>query len=113
MPIYYYINVKNNSPTYDLTLLLELLQNPATRYITYTCLEDASELGFNDADAIVMATSTLTNEDFYKSMVAKKKAGLWQDVYKKTISGQKLYIKLQLNKSKQAVVISFKKDTSN
>lgn len=105
--------MKRNTPTYKLKLLQELLQNPKTRYITYTCLTDASELGFTEANKIVKAVSTLKNSDFYKSMKSKKKPGLWQDVYKKTISVQKLYIKLQLNKSEKAVVISFKEDTSN
>ena len=110
--IYYYLSVKKNNSTYDLKLLQDLLQNPKTRYITYTCLMDASELGFENADDIVKAVSNLKDADFYKSMESKKKSGLWQDVYKKTISGQKLYIKLQLNVTKQAVVISFKEDTS-
>ncbi len=49
---------------------------------------------------------------FYKTMAAEQKAGLMQDVYKITYEGQRIYLKLQINQTGIAVIVSFKQDES-
>ena len=54
----------------------------------------------------------LNETHFYKYMPAEKVPGLWQDVYKVTYEGIRVYLKLQINFANNAIIISFKEDTS-
>lgn len=77
--------------------------------VTYTAMLDATALGLDDTD-IVACVCALDEGDFYKSMPSTKKPGHFQDVYKPSYCGHRLYMKLDLTDT--AVVISFKEDES-
>lgn len=82
-----------------------------TRIITATAMQDGLKLGFDDQDMESIVCQELQQHHFYKSMLAEKVPGLWQDVYKLTVREIPLYVKVQL-KGSRAVLISFKLDTS-
>ena len=86
---------------------------PETRHVTLEAYEYAVELGYASYDDISEAIIlNITPHDFVHSMPSNTKPGLFQDVYKKTMNGVKLYIKLQENPKGRGVVIQFKRDTS-
>lgn len=80
-------------------------------YLTATARQDALKLEF-DYEDVRDCIQALQDSHFYKSMPADKAPGLWQDVYKITFEGTRIYLKLQINRSGQAVTISFKEDES-
>ncbi|MBI5234995.1 MAG: type II toxin-antitoxin system MqsR family toxin [Deltaproteobacteria bacterium] len=95
-------------PRYNLGELKRLIENAKTRHITRSSVLDAGKIGYSDTEIINEVLSLKQNE-FYKSMKAELKPGLWQDVYKPTRNGLKLYIKLQKSFDGKGVIISFKK----
>ncbi|OGQ60559.1 MAG: hypothetical protein A3J24_08685 [Deltaproteobacteria bacterium RIFCSPLOWO2_02_FULL_53_8] len=99
----------SEKPTYDLDELKTLIENIDSRYITDHSINDAMEIGYSKEEIIITVMSLKHNE-FYKTMPAKKIQGLWQDVYKPTRTGIKLYIKLQKSYDGKCVVISFEKE---
>jgi hypothetical protein len=97
--------------TYPLVKLKQLF--PKYRYITQQAKIDADALGLDSEDIARIVCEELGPEHFFKTMPAKKVPGLWQDVYKIEYQGTALYLKLQLSRSQDAVVvISFKEDES-
>src|SRR5260370_39024961 len=99
--------------TYDLALIKSLvLQN--NYVITRTALQTALQLEFDELDMVECIVEELQANHFYKTMPATsvKAIGLWQDVYRINFSGQRIYLKLQINRQTKAVVISFKEDDS-
>lgn len=91
---------------------LEVIQAAVQRgdfTVTRTALETASAI-YCDRDDIQSCVLGLSDADFYKAMRAKKKWGLWQDVYKTHYRSWPVYLKLQLTKRGTGVVISFKLD---
>ena len=80
-------------------------------HLTTTARLDALNLGFDHED-VRACIQELRDSHFYKSMPADKAPGLWQDVYKITFEGIRIYLKLQITGSRTAVAISFKEDTS-
>ena len=97
-------------PYYDLEKWKSIA---ATGYyrITYSALSDGRHIGFDDED-ILDCCFQLDDNDFYKPMKAITAPDLWQDVYKITYESVRLYVKIQINDSGKAVVVSFKEDTS-
>ena len=69
---------------------------------------NAALLGFDEGD-IVETVLELRPPDFYKSMEAERRPGLWQDVYRASRRGFRLYVKLQLGFDGYAVVIQFER----
>jgi hypothetical protein len=88
------------------------LQRTGNYFITQSSLDGAVKLGLAETSQIIEAVLKLSDKDFYKTMPARKKPELFQDVYKTIVNDFKAYIKLQINLSSKAVVISFKPDTS-
>jgi hypothetical protein len=80
--------------------------------ITVTALESAALMGFDDESIVECVAGQLAETHFYKTMPASSVPGLMQDVYKISFEGQRVYLKLQINRSRSAVVISFKQDES-
>jgi hypothetical protein len=100
--------MRRGQPTYDLVDLQALVaRGTPWRLITLEAHANAARLGFDEAD-LVEAVVGLGARDFYKSMEAEKRPGLWQDVYHGWHRGIPLYIKLQLSSDRCAVVIQFK-----
>jgi Motility quorum-sensing regulator, toxin of MqsA len=97
--------------SYSLRLIQRLISE--RRYqITVTALETAALMGFDDESIVECIVEELAETHFYKTMPAASAPGLMQDVYKITFEGQRVYLKLQINRSQNAVVISFKQDES-
>ena len=98
---------------YDLELIKKLLQDKDKRIITYTAKQSAFTLGYNNPDAIVERVCKLRSNEIYKTMTTDADTTLWQDVYhsvdtKADGSCVKLYIKIQIEKNGNGVIISFK-----
>ena len=96
-------------PHYDLVKLKRLIENEQTRHLTKESIRGGSEVGFSETEMVEIVLS-LENQNFYKSMPVIFNESLWQDVYKKTVNGVKLYIKLQKSPTNEGVIISFKRD---
>jgi len=95
-----------DTPAYDLVWIQYKLS--AGRYrIERIALQGALALGFDEQD-IVDCVCGLCAEDFHKSMESNLRPGLWQDVYKSVYDGVRVYVKLQVDPSSDAVVIQFK-----
>jgi hypothetical protein len=103
--------VQASYASYSLAAIKELVS--AGRYrITVTALETAALMGFDDQSIVECIVEQLAETHFYKTMPAASVPGLMQDVYKISFEGQMVYLKLQINRSVTAVVISFKQDES-
>lgn len=82
-------------------------------WVTGSAKAGAIELGILPS-RIYEIVLTLSRRSFYKSMTTHHDHTLWQDVYRHSVAVQwqdepmEIYIKLQIDKSSQAVVISFK-----
>lgn len=75
--------------------------------VTMASLEGAGELKFDRKD-IEACIAELDEADFYKTMASRQRSDLMQDVYRPAYLGKLLYVKVQLNEAKRAVVVSFK-----
>ena len=92
-------------PAYSLVDIQSMIKNQKYR-ISGTAQDTAYfHFGLKTNEEICEVVCLLLKENFYKSMEAEKKPGLWQDVYKRA----GVYIKLQIDGC--AVIISFKEDT--
>lgn len=98
-------------PTYELFEIQGSIRQDKF-YITETARQTAALVGFLDDDIAECVVDHLQESHFYKTMPAEKIAGLMQDVYKITYRGKRLYLKLQINKGGNAVIVSFKEDES-
>jgi len=97
--------------SYSLVAIKQLVSGG--RYlITVTALETAALMGFDDESIVECIVGHLAESHFYKTMPATSVPGLMQDVYKISFEGQRVYLKLQINRSQNAVVVSFKEDES-
>ena len=98
-------------PSYVLLRLKELVKDGKYR-ITVTAFQTAALMGFLDEDITECIVDFLGASHFYKTMASEQKPGLMQDVYKITYEGKRVYLKLQINQSGLAVIVSFKEDES-
>ena len=98
-------------PTYDLATIKALVGSGQC-IVTGEAINGAGALGFDRSD-IVSCVIRLTAADFYKTMPAVKRPGLWQDVYRPVHCGIALYVKLQLvprsDGRSLSVVVQFKR----
>jgi motility quorum-sensing regulator/GCU-specific mRNA interferase toxin len=76
-------------------------------WITVSARRGAAALGLTEAD-IVSCVLSLSAAEFYKTMEAEAVPGLWQDVYRPLYHQTALYVKLQIERGGDAIVISFK-----
>jgi hypothetical protein len=88
-----------------------MLVHEGRYHVTLSARQDALAFGF-DSEDIRDCVLALNETHFYKYMPAEKVPGLWQDVYKVTYEGIRVYLKLQINFANNAIIISFKEDTS-
>lgn len=98
-------------PSYSLPVLRQLVSTENYR-ITVSALESAALMELDDADIVECILDHLNESHFYKTMPSTSVRGLMQDVYKIAFQGRRIYLKLQINASQTAVVISFKEDES-
>ena len=104
--------MEKRRPHYDLARIHALIDNKQSRVITTTAFNTAARLGFGVSE-IVACVKQLTDVDFYKSMTTHFDHTRWQDVYRPSFEGYRLYVKLQLSLQDQTVVISFKELENN
>lgn len=95
-------------PIYDLCEIQRLLTDPRTGIVTGTAYYNAVGLGYAGKEEIIAVVKKIVSTDFYKSMEAEKRPGLWQDVYRVSDREILLYVKLQLTADGKGVVIQFK-----
>jgi len=95
--------------TYDLNEIKKLLDDPKTRIITRLSRQEAVSVGYASEDDMVERVQKLKESEIYKTMDAKKKPGLMQDVYRTADPNFNLYIKLQKAVRGEGVIIQFKK----
>jgi motility quorum-sensing regulator / GCU-specific mRNA interferase toxin len=98
-------------PTYELCQIQESIKQDKF-YITESARVTAASMGFLDDDIVECVVKSLQESHFYKTMPAGKVDGLMQDVYKIAHEGRRLYVKLQINKGGNGVIVSFKEDES-
>lgn len=77
--------------------------------ITDTAARNAGDMGFGESD-ICRCVLGLGRRNFYKGLVDR--LSLVQDVYKTSLDGEAVYLKLRIDREGKAVVISFKADES-
>ena len=93
---------------YDLQTVQWLVgQGELSCIITTAARDGARECGLSVGE-LVEAVLELSTVNFYKSMGAEKRPGMWQDVYHQSFRGVELYIKLQISPAGDAVVVQFK-----
>jgi hypothetical protein len=95
-------------PAYALDWIKQLFQQKRW-VVTVTAANSALNLGLDDNDIFDCVVNELSESHFYKTMLAVKRAGLMQDVYRVTYKNQRIYLKLQVANG-WAVVISFKEE---
>lgn len=102
------VNMKEiDKPKYNLNIIKSAFKNIDKLNMTYSAMRGQYELGFSDQD-VVDVVQAITNADFCKSMQPKHSAfSEWQDVYKPTFKGIKLYVKFQVDRRRE-IIISFK-----
>lgn len=97
--------------SYALLLVKELVKE-GKYLVTFAVVQSATLMGFLDEDITDCIVNFLQPSHFYKTMASEQKAGMMQDVYKITFEGKRVYLKLQINQSGLAVIVSFKEDES-
>jgi len=99
---------RSRAPTYDLEEVQRLVgQGPISCTVSQTALLNADDLGLGYGD-VIEAVLLLSPAEFYKTMESERVPGSWQDVYRSSYAGLRLYIKVQINARGLAVVIQFK-----
>ena len=98
-------------PCYDLDTIKSLIQD-GRYYITKSAQQGALAIGFDDSQVCDCVVIHLRMTHFFKTMPSERLPCLWQDVYKITYEGVRVYLKLQISLVDEAVIISFKEDTS-
>jgi len=102
------MSLEKQVPHYSLAKLKRLIEEGKYRFTfssKKTLVEDFSITTEEALDTILK----LTGKDLYKSMQSHENAALWQDVYHKNIGNKTAYIKLQINMTDNAIIISFKR----
>ena len=99
-------------PSYPLEQIKQLFRNGDYR-ITESAFQTATLIDCLSDEILDCVTNHLCESHFYKTMISDKVPGLMQDVYKIRYEGQRVYLKLQINKAGCAVVVSFKEDESS
>jgi hypothetical protein len=79
--------------------------------VTLTAQKSAHTLGFSKT-LVAAVVSSLDRGDFDKTTTENLNHKVWQDVYRKTVNGLSLYIKLKVTRieGKQVLIVSFKRD---
>ena len=98
---------EKRTPHYPLATIKAAFAQPADLNRTFSAMEGAESLGLVEAD-IVAVIQDLADTDFNKSMTSQANATIWQDVYKPSRNGKRIYVKFTLNAQRDLLLISFK-----
>lgn len=97
------------TPHYNLTEIQALVANPASQPFTFTALKMGLELGLTELEMRKIVTS-LSAQNFYKSMTTNYDHTIWQDVYHGIAPDKsQVYIKVTHYTDGRPPVIQFKK----
>jgi motility quorum-sensing regulator/GCU-specific mRNA interferase toxin len=94
-------------PHYALADIKTAFADPATLNRSFVSRQGADDLNMDDGD-VVAVIQALAPADFDKSMTSYADHKLWQDVYKPTAGGRKIYVKFTLDARQALFLISFK-----
>jgi motility quorum-sensing regulator/GCU-specific mRNA interferase toxin len=97
---------EHRTPTYPLAEVHAQIR-AARLWVTGTAGLGGELLEF-EAGELLDCVLGITETDFYKTMPSERFPGLWQDVYRTRCKGREIYLKLQIDPTRGAVVISFK-----
>lgn len=93
---------------YDLDHIKALLAR-GKAVVTRRARQGAVSLGYASEEEIIERVLQLRSEEIYKTMPSEQQANTWQDVYHSAEStGKVIYIKIQVSKYVEGVIISFK-----
>jgi hypothetical protein len=101
----------NQSPTFDLARVQELVR-AESYHITESAFEGAEDIYWDEDDIVDCVLSLSADDDFEQTYESRDRPGTFQDVYKPRRHGYELFIKLRVVQNRQAVIISFKRNTS-
>jgi motility quorum-sensing regulator / GCU-specific mRNA interferase toxin len=94
--------------TFDLEKVKGLITTGRCR-ITKKAFDCAVELGYATKREVENRVLGLSRTDIVKTMTTDADNKIWQDVYKSKEDDEvELYIKIQISKEEEAVIISFK-----
>jgi hypothetical protein len=95
------------TPTYDLERVKSLVRTG--RYSPTSDVLTSLIVLKLDEDDLVACILGLEPAVFYKSMPSKKMIGTWQDVYRPTYQGRRLYVKVRISDDARTIVIQLKR----
>ena len=101
---------RGRTPRYTLVGIQRLVRERQYR-ITVAARRGASALYLDESD-VLDAVLGLRESHFYKSMQSRTISGLFQDVYRCRYQSRAIYVKLQISRAGDTVIISFKRDES-
>ena len=99
--------MEKRKPHYSLADIKAAFADPSTLNRSFVSKLGADDLGMDDA-AVIAVIQALLGPDFEKSMTSYANAQVWQDVYRPTVGGKKLYVKFTLDAGNNLFLISFK-----
>jgi motility quorum-sensing regulator / GCU-specific mRNA interferase toxin len=94
-------------PHYRLATIQAAFAEPSSLNRSFVSKQGADDLDMDDA-AVVAVIQGLSNSDFEKSMTSLADHRVWQDVYKPSVRGRRLYVKFTLDARGALFLISFK-----
>jgi motility quorum-sensing regulator / GCU-specific mRNA interferase toxin len=94
-------------PHYRLATIKAAFAEPSSLNRSFVSKQGADDLDMDDA-AVVAVIQGLSNSDFEKSMTSLADHRVWQDVYKPSVRGRRLYVKFTLDARGALFLISFK-----
>lgn len=100
--------MEKRRPHHSLAVVQQLATDPARTRFTQSALDGAAELQF-DTKTMRAVLTELQRKDFYKSMTTHANSTIWQDVYRPTVDGVQLYVKLTVYEAENLLVVSFKR----
>lgn len=94
-------------PTYPLAAIKRSIR--ANRcWLTDLARDEMGELDFEESD-VVRCVLAMSERHCRKTEPSEAEPDLWQDVYRTRFEGTVYYVKVQLDRVEQAVVIDFKR----
>jgi motility quorum-sensing regulator/GCU-specific mRNA interferase toxin len=99
--------MKKLKPHYGLATIKAAFADAANLNRSFVSKQGADALGMDDA-GVVAVIQGLGQTDFDKSMTSIADHRVWQDVYKPSVGGRRLYVKFTLDARQALFLISFK-----
>ena len=101
-----------HTPKYSLKRIKELLAAGEDFYLITQSARLGAQRLYMDDDDIVACVWALGDDDYETTLEGTRVPGTFQDVYRTRHHGFRIYLKVRLIGDHEAVIISFKQDTS-